>query len=66
LYLVPLYDCAAIFGVRSPCFALDSGEIKAADRDTKNEAESQSGAGVPHSKVRPERLTGRVPVNSDY
>jgi len=38
-------------------------KISTAGRDTKNGTENQSGAGVPHSKVRPERLTGKVPVD---
>ena len=37
-------------------------KIRAAGRNTKNGEENQSGAGVPQSKVRPERLTGKVPV----
>jgi len=32
------------------------------DRDIKNRTENQSGAGVPQSKVRPKRLTGKAPT----
>jgi len=37
-------------------------KIRAAGRNTKNGEENQSGAGVPQSKVRPERLTRKVPA----